>query len=74
MQHEERIDIIENLVKSLLSDLLPETKKKIRKNPYVVYNEQTILDLMGDYGVQRRTAREWLLCAQIRLAMRKKNV
>lgn len=73
MQHEERENIIESLVKSLSNDLIPETKKKIRKNPYVIYNEQTILDLMADYGVQRRTARGWLLCAQIRLATRKKN-
>lgn len=69
MQHEERLRIIESLVESLSHDLLKEAKKKIRKNPYVAYNEQTILDLMADYGVQRRTAREWLICAQIRFSI-----
>ena len=74
MQHEEREEIIVSLVKSLSSDLLLKTKRKIYKNPYIVYNEQAILDLMADYGVQRRTAKGWLLSAQIRLTTnRNKN-
>jgi len=74
MQHEDREEIIESLVKSLSNDLILKTKRKIYNNPYIIYNQHTILDLMADYGVQRRTAKGWLLSAQIRLATRKKNV
>jgi len=73
MQHEERESIIKRLVESLSKDLLPKAKSRICGNPYIIYNNKTILDLMADYGVQRRTAKEWLLCAQIRFAVREKN-
>lgn len=73
MQHEDREEVIESLVKSLSNDLVLKTKRKIYNNPYIIYNQRTILDLMADYGVQRRTAKGWLLSAQIRLATRKKN-
>lgn len=73
MQHEERENHINSLVQSMKRDLKPETKDKISKNPYEPYNNEVILDLMGKFGIQRRTAKEWLLCAQIRLVMRNKN-
>lgn len=68
MQHEDRENFIEQIVNSLISDLLPETKERICKNPYEPYNQDVILDLMGKYSIQRRTAKEWLVCAQIKLA------
>lgn len=70
MQHEDRKRFIEQLTNSLIRDLLPETKKRICEHPYEVYNSDVILDLMGKYSIQRRTAREWLMCAQIKLADR----
>jgi len=74
MQHEDRKRFIEQITNSLIRDLLSETKKRICDNPYEPYNPDVILDLMGKYSVQRRTAREWLICAQIKLADRLKNI
>lgn len=73
MQHEDRKRFIEQLTNSLIRDLLPETKKRICEYPYEPYNSDVILDLMGKYSIQRRTAREWLMCAQIKLADRLKK-
>jgi len=71
LQHEEREHIVDSLVKRLLNDLTPKALEKISKNPYEPYNPDVILDLMGTYAIQRRTAKEWLICAQIRVANRK---
>ena len=73
MQHEDRECFVEQITNSLIRDLLPETKKRICDNPYKPYNPDVILDLMGKYSIQRRTAREWLICAQIRLANQLKD-
>ena len=67
MQHEERENHINFLVQAMKRDLKPETKDRIDKNPYEPYNDEVILDLMGRFAIQRRTAKEWLICAQIRL-------
>ena len=67
MQHTDRQSFIGDIVESLKRDLLSETKAKIIANPYEPYNSDVIVDLMGEYGVQRRTAREWLICAQFQL-------
>jgi hypothetical protein len=68
MQHEDREHYIDVILHALETDLHKETKDKIVKNPYEPYNPTVILDLMGRYSIQRRTAKEWLICAQIRLA------
>jgi len=68
MQHEDRERFIEQITNSLIRDLHSETKKRICGNPYKPYNSDVILDLMGEYAIQRRTAKEWLISAQIRLA------
>ena len=74
MQHEEREHHIEVILNSLIKDLLPATQKKIAETPYEPYNPEVILDLMGKYSIQRRTAKEWLICAQLRLVeVLKKN-
>jgi len=67
MQHEDREHCIDVILVALETDLLEEAKAKILKNPYEPYNPDVILDLMGEYSIQRRTAKEWLICAQIRL-------
>lgn len=67
MQHKERETNINSLVQAMRHDLEPETKDRIAKNPYKPYNSEVILDLMGKFAIQRRTAKEWLICAQIRL-------
>lgn len=68
MQHEDRKRFIGQITNALIEDLLPKTKKRICKNPYEPYNLKVVLDLMGKYSVQRRTAKEWLICAQLNLA------
>jgi len=68
MQHSDRETIIDTIVLSIRRDLTSTTKDKILKNPYIPYNEDVIFDLMGKFAVQRRTAKEWLVCAQIRFA------
>lgn len=70
MQHEEREEIIDSIVDALVDDLSVETLNGILNNPLEYYSNDTILKLMGDYGVQRRTAREWLICAQVRLKIK----
>lgn len=67
MQHEERESHINSLVQAMQRDLKPETKARIAKNPYKPYNDEVVLDLMGRFAIQRRTAKEWLICAQLRL-------
>jgi len=67
MQHEERETNINSLVRAMKEDLKSETKARIVKNPYKPYNDNVILDLMGRFAIQRRTAKEWLISAQIRL-------
>lgn len=67
MQHEEREFYINSLVQAMQCDLNPETKDRIAINPYKPYNNEVVFDLMGKFAIQRRTAKEWLICAQIRL-------
>lgn len=74
MQHEEREEFINSLVSSLERDLTKSTKERIISNPYIPYNLNVILDLMGKFGIQRRTAKEWLICAQIRFAEKNRKV
>jgi len=75
MQHEDREERINTILDRLIKDLLPETQKRIIKDPYKPYNPDVILDIMGEYSIQRRTAKEWLICAQIKLVkiMQKKK-
>lgn len=73
MQHEDRERFIGQITNALIADLLPETKERICENPYKPYNPEVILDLMGKYSIQRRTAREWLICAQLNLVDRIKK-
>ena len=68
MQHEERETHIDALVQAMKRDLKPKTKARIIKNAYKPYSEEVILDLMARFSIQRRTAKSWLVCAQIRLA------
>ena len=70
MQHEDREQIIDSIVDALIDDLSPSTLTQILYNPLEYYSDETILKLMGDYAVQRRTAREWLICAQIRFRLK----
>jgi hypothetical protein len=74
MQHGEREQYIDSIASSLERDLNKTAKSKIMSNPYIPYNQQVILDLMGKFGIQRRTAKEWLICAQIRFAEKNRKV
>lgn len=70
MQHSERVKIIEGIMTALIDDLPKEVLTDILWEPLKFYSNDTILKLMGDYAVQRRTAREWLICAQIRFSLK----
>jgi len=74
MQHEEREQYINSLVSSLERDLNKKAKRRIFANPYIPYNLKVILDLMGKFAIQRRTAKEWLVCAQIRFVEKNRNI
>lgn len=67
MQHEDRERFINIILARLKKDLRKNAKHKIIQNPYEPYNSNVILDLMANYSIQRRTAKEWLICAQIKL-------
>lgn len=74
MQHGERKQYITSIASSLERDLTKSAKRKIISNPYIPYNSQVILDLMGKFSIQRRTAKEWLICAQIQFAEKNRNL
>lgn len=70
VQHEEREEIINSIVNALIDDLPISKLNEIIVNPLEYYSNETIIKLMGDYAVQRRTAREWLICAQVRFKLK----
>jgi hypothetical protein len=66
-RHTTRQFIIENYRNWLLENCTKKELNKILNNPFEVYDNNLLLRMMAFHEVQKRTAKEWLISAQIRL-------
>jgi hypothetical protein len=64
MQHSEREYFIGEVTQDIFKHYSKKELNTILENPWEIPSEDFILEIMVWYKVQRRTALEWIRCAQ----------
>lgn len=64
MQHSEREYMIGEVAQDLIKHYSKKELTMVLENPWVIPSEDFVSEVMVWYKIQRRTALEWVRCAQ----------